>query len=114
MNDVAGSEQAEPNDVGEPQPEASKSRFGLLRYTAIRLALFIVVTAVLWLIGIRANVFFLLALGLVISGFISLFALNRTRDAASTSVSGTFSRINRRIEQSATAEDVTPEPPPTE
>ena len=106
------SEQAEP--IADDEPSNQSTRFGLLRYTAIRLAIFVAVTAVLWLIGIRANVFFLLALGLVISGFISLFALNRTRDAASASVSGTFGRINRRIEQSATAEDSEPEPPPTE
>jgi len=109
---AAAAEQVEPMSVDESA--AQPKRFGLLRYTAIRLVLFIAVTAVLWLVGIRANLFFLLALGLVISGFISLFALNRTRDDASVSVSGAFSRINRRIEQSATAEDGELDPPPTE
>lgn len=87
-------------------------RFALLRYTLVRLAIFAVVTGLLWLIGIRANTFLLIALGLVISGFISLVVLNRSRDAASASVVGIFSRINQRIDESTRAEDVEPSPPP--
>jgi Protein of unknown function (DUF4229) len=87
------------------EPTRARQRFGLARYTVIRLALFAVVTAVLWLVGVRANLFLLLALGLVLSGFISLFALDRSRDAASTSVTGAFGRMNQRIEASARAED---------
>ncbi|MCX6460313.1 MAG: DUF4229 domain-containing protein [Actinobacteria bacterium] len=114
MDEEAAAEAEHVEPIAVDESTSQSKRFGLLRYTAIRLVLFIAVTAVLWLVGIRANLFFLLALGLVISGFISLFALNRTRDDASASVSGAFSRINRRIEQSATAEDIEPDPPPTE
>ena len=88
-----------------PEPAPARQRFGLARYTLVRLALFAVVTVVLWLVGVRANLFLLLALGLVLSGFISLFALDRSRDAASTSVTGAFRRMNQRIEASARAED---------
>ena len=68
------------------------------------------VTGVLWLIGIRANTLILLALGLVISGLISIFALSRTRDQASASIVGVFTRLNQRIDQSARAEDDTENP----
>jgi len=88
----------------------SEKRFALLRYTVIRLVIFAAVAAVLWLVGIRSNTFLLVALALVISGFISLFALNRSRDAASTSVSGVFRKLNERIDESARAED---DPPTT-
>ena len=72
------------------------------------------VAGVLWLVGIRSNPLILVALALVISGFISLIALNRTRDAASVSVSSALSRMNDRIESSARAEDdLTEEPPPS-
>jgi len=81
-------------------------RFALLRYTLVRLAIFAVVTGLLWLIGVRTNTLLLIALGLVISGFISLVVLNRSRDAASASVVGVFSRINARIDASTRAEDV--------
>jgi len=88
----------------------TEKRFALLRYTVIRIAIFAAVAGVLWLVGIRANTLLLVALALVISGFISLFTLNRSRDAASTSVSGVFQRMNQRIDESARAEDE----PPTE
>ena len=36
-------------------------------------------------------------------GFLALFLLNRSRDAASVSVTGVFRRINDRIDQSSRA-----------
>ena len=91
------------------QPQLPTARHGLLRYTVIRVLIFAAVAAVLWLVGIRSNPLILVALALVISGFISLVALNRTRDAASVSVSSAFGRMNERIEKSAQAEDDLPE-----
>ena len=91
------------------QPQLPTARHGLLRYTVIRVLIFAAVAAVLWLVGIRSNPLILVALALVISGFISLVALNRTRDAASVSVSSAFGRMNERIEKSAKAEDDLPE-----
>ena len=77
----------------------------MLKYTAVRFLLFAGVTAVLWLIGIRVDIWVLLALGLAISGLISFFLLNRTRDDASSSLVGAFRRMNDRIDSSARAED---------
>jgi len=97
-------------DVPAPEPAAPAPRFGLLRYTLVRLLVLAAVTGLLWLVGLRSNLLLLLALGLVISGFISLFVLNRARDDASASVVGMFRRMNDRIDAAARAED--DEPPP--
>lgn len=92
-----------------PAASLPEARHGLLRYTAERVVLLIAVVGVLWLIGIRSNPLLLVALALVISGFISMVVLNRSRDAASVSVASMFRRMNDRIDASARAED---EPPP--
>ena len=96
----------------EGEPQVPSGRHGVLRYTLERLVLFVAVTAVLWLIGLRANLVLTAALGLVLSGFLALFLLNRSRDAASVSVTGVFKRINERIDQSSRAEDEQADQPP--
>ena len=104
----------QPHTDSTPVDEVTPVRHGLLRYTIIRILILGAVAGVLWLVGIRSNPLILVALALVISGFISLIALNRTRDAASVSVSSALSRMNDRIESSARAEDdLTEEPPPS-
>ena len=104
----------QPHTDSTPVDEVTPVRLGLLRYSIIRILIFGAVAGVLWLVGIRSNPLILVALALVISGFISLIALNRTRDAASVSVSSALSRMNDRIESSARAEDdLTEEPPPS-
>lgn len=74
-----------------------------LRYSTLRLALLLAVGAVLYLAGLRELM--LLIAALVISGVLSLFLLDRQREALGTSVGGIFTRINDRIEASKRAED---------
>jgi hypothetical protein len=74
-----------------------------LVYTLSRVLLFLAVLGVLYLLGARDLV--LLVLAFLISGAISLVLLSRQRDAMSSSVTGTFRRINERIEASSRAED---------
>ena len=96
--------------AGEPgaaalPPAASFTRsHPTLVYTVSRILLFLVVFGLLYLVGARD--FVLIVLAFFISGAISLVLLSRQRDAMSSSVTGTFSRINERIEESKRAEDV--------
>lgn len=74
-----------------------------LVYTLSRVLLFVAVFGVLYLLGARELV--LIVLAFLISGAISLVLLSGQRDAMSSSVTGTFRRINERIEASSRAED---------
>ena len=74
-----------------------------LVYTLSRVLLFVAVFGVLYFLGARDLV--LIVLAFLISGAISLVLLSRQRDAMSSSVTGTFRRINERIEASSRAED---------
>jgi small-conductance mechanosensitive channel len=80
-------------------------------YTLARLGVFaatyLVVWAVasIWLDPAFVNLFMLLV-ALVISSFVSYFALARLRNDFATHVSERASRITRRIEESRRAEDV--------
>jgi len=75
----------------------------LLRYTLLRVLLFLAVAALLWIVGLRG-------LGLVMfailgSGMISIFALSRSRDAVSVSLANRAAKIKRRIDERSAAED---------
>ena len=78
----------------------------LLRYSLLRLLLFLVTAGVLWLLGMRG--FVLLLVAILVSGFVSIVALRRPRDAASGALDRRLRRINERIESSAAAEDASP------
>ena len=75
----------------------------LLRYTLLRVLLFLVVAALLWIVGLRG--LWLVMFAILGSGMISVFALSRSRDAASVSLSNWLSKFKRRIDQRAAAED---------
>jgi Protein of unknown function (DUF4229) len=74
-----------------------------LRYTALRIALFLGVLLVLALLGVRDLL--LLGLAVLISGLASYSLLSRQRDAMSAAVSGRIDRIRNSIDESAKAED---------
>jgi hypothetical protein len=74
-----------------------------LRYTLLRLLLFVVVAALLWIMGLRG--LWLVMFAILGSGMISIFALSRSRDAASVSLSNRLSKFKRRIDERAAAED---------
>jgi hypothetical protein len=74
-----------------------------LRYTLLRVLLFLVVAALLWIAGLRG--FWLLLLAILGSGIISIFALSRSRDAASASLADRVAEAKRRTARRADAED---------
>jgi hypothetical protein len=75
-----------------------------VRYTLLRVLLFVVVAALLWIVGLRG--LWLVMFAILISGMISIFALSKSRDAASVSLSNRLSTIKRRMDERAAAEDV--------
>ena len=76
----------------------------VLAYTALRLLIFAGVWALLSLVTPLRGLWSV-TLAILISGAISIFALNRQRDEVSVGVSGFFSRLNARIDASTRAED---------
>ncbi len=70
-----------------------------LVYTVARLAVFAVVAALLYLVGLRGITLLLVAL--VASGIVALFALGRQRDALSEQVT----RAKQAVDERASAED---------
>jgi hypothetical protein len=75
----------------------------LLRYTALRLFIFAVVAALLWIFGLRG--FWLLLVAIMVSGFASLFILNRSRDELSRALVERREKIKQRLADRAAAED---------
>lgn len=75
----------------------------LLRYTVLRLFVFAVVAALLWIFGLRG--FWLLLVAIMISGFASLFILNRSRDELSKALVARRGKIKQRMAERAEAED---------
>jgi membrane protein implicated in regulation of membrane protease activity len=71
----------------------------LLKYTLLRLALLAATAGVFYLIGLRDWV--LLFAAFLVSGVISIFALNRARDEVSTSLAQRQQTINERLDTSA-------------
>lgn len=82
----------------------------LLKYTLLRLALLAATAGVFYLVGLRDWV--LLFAAFLVSGVISIFALNRARDEVSTSLTTRQRLINERME--AASADDEPEVPPDE
>ena len=75
----------------------------LVRYTALRFLVFAVVVALLWIFGLRG--FWLLLAGVLLSGFVSLFALNRSRDELSSAYVQRREKIKQQMAERAAAED---------
>ncbi|HEX6194707.1 MAG TPA: DUF4229 domain-containing protein [Jiangellaceae bacterium] len=75
----------------------------LLRYTALRFFVFVVVAALLWIFGMRG--FWLLLVAIMVSGFASLFILNRSRDELSRAYVERRQKIKQRLADRTAAED---------
>ncbi len=75
----------------------------VLVYTTWRLAIFIVVLVVLYLVGLRDV--WLIVFAFLLSGIASIFVLNRRRQQAVGGLTSVFRKVNDRIDASATAED---------
>jgi hypothetical protein len=74
-----------------------------LRYTVLRVLLFLAVAALLWIVGLRGV--WLVLFAILGSGIISIFALSRSRDAASVAFANRVSSIKRRMDKRAATED---------
>lgn len=100
------------SSVDEPTPQAADDatsapsaaqQHPVLVYTTWRIAIFIVVLVVLYLVGLRDV--WLLVLAFLVSGVASIFLLNRRRQNAVGGFSSVFSKLNSRIDASTRAED---------
>jgi hypothetical protein len=72
-------------------------------YTSARIAIFVVVAAVLAVAGMRGVL--LLAVAVVVSGLLSFVMLGRQRDAMSQAVVQRGSRLRQRMQEATEAED---------
>lgn len=66
----------------------------VLRYTLLRVFVLAVVAALLWLVGFRG--YLLLLVAFFVSGIISVFVLNRSRDKVSAALDRRLSTIKER------------------
>jgi Protein of unknown function (DUF4229) len=74
-----------------------------LQYTLLRVLLFLAVAALLWIVGIRDV--WLVMFAILCSGIISVFALSRSRDAASVALVNRMSTVKGRMAARTAAED---------
>jgi membrane protein implicated in regulation of membrane protease activity len=78
-------------------------RHPFLAFLWLRTALLVGVAAIFMLLGLRGIPAVLLAL--VVSSVVSLFVLNRQRDAVSTAIDRRFTGLRKRINEAAASED---------
>lgn len=83
--------------------ESTRNPHTVLRYTTLRLAIFLLALALLWLVRVRGLL--LVALALVISGLASYVLLSRQRDAMSVQLSSATARRRARAAARAARED---------
>ena len=84
-----------------------------LRYTTLRLGLFLVALVVMWGIAKLAgmdlstdtNRLILLAIALLLSSSVSFFVLSKYRDAMSAGIVSRSQRLSRKLQDSASFED---------
>lgn len=81
----------------------SESSNAVLRYTTLRLALFLAVLVVLRLLQMRGV--WLVLTAIIVSGIASLVLLSGPRDAMSGVVSRRAQRVRQRLDEDARAED---------
>ena len=75
----------------------------VLVYTLKRIALLVLVGAVLYLVGLRD--IWLILFAFLISGVVSAVVLSRSREGAAYGITSAITRVNARIDESARAED---------
>ena len=81
----------------------------LLKYTGLRIVIFVVIAALLYAVGVR-NLFVNAMLAILLSGVLSLFLLDRVREDAGATLERRWGahpmqRISDRMDASARAED---------
>jgi len=101
-SDVPTSINPDSADADQPAPRRPHA---ILRYTTLRLALFVVALVVLWLVRVRDGVL-LVAIALVLSGLASFVLLARQRDAMSAQLHEAALRRRTKAQLRAAREDV--------
>jgi len=89
-------------DAAQPAPRRPHA---ILRYTTLRVALFVLALVVLWLVRIRDGVL-LVAIALVLSGLASFVLLAGQRDAMSAQLHEAAQRRRVKAQLRAAREDV--------
>lgn len=98
----------------EPVPTSpQRIPHATLRYTTLRLVLFLVALVLMWAIaklagmdlGTDTNRLILLAVALLLSSSVSFFALSKYRDAMSAGLVARSQRLSRKLEDSKNFED---------
>jgi hypothetical protein len=89
-------------DADQPAPRRPHA---ILRYTTLRVALFVLALIVLWLVRIRDGVL-LVAIALVLSGLASFVLLAAQRDAMSAQLHEAAQRRRAKAQARAAREDV--------
>jgi hypothetical protein len=94
------------DDVTLPAADAPEPRGAhpVLVYSLLRLLILAITVGVLWLLGLRQPLLLLL-FAFLISGVVSVFALDRRREVAAVEVVTAVQKVNQRIDSSASAED---------
>jgi len=99
-------------DEDEPGP-VFKTRHAALRYTTLRLGLFLLALAIVWAIAKIADMdlnsptskLSLLAVAIFLSSAVSFVALSKQRDAMSAGLVARSQKLSQRIDQAASFED---------
>ena len=114
---TARSTEAEVSAAAAAEPAEQQivlnTRHAALRYTTLRLALFVVSLAVLWAIAEIADMdlnsqlskLSLLAVALLLSSVVSLIVLSKQRDAMSAGLVARSQKLSQKLDQAASFED---------
>ena len=89
--------------------KASSTR-AVLIYTALRVALFLLVWLTIELLTPISGIW-AIVVAILVSGVSSIVLLDRSRNQAGLAAAGFFGRINERIEAAARAEDIDDDEP---
>lgn len=115
--DGSASARSRAGQAGEPQPAAAapvlETRHAVLRYTTLRLALFLVALVVVWAIALifhmdlssQLSKLTLLAVALLLSSAASVIVLSKQRDAMSAGIVSRTQRLSRKFDDAASFED---------
>ncbi|HEV2636086.1 MAG TPA: DUF4229 domain-containing protein [Actinocrinis sp.] len=100
------------SDTPSPEP-GFNTRHAALRYTTLRLALFVAALGVVWVIAKLADMdlnsqiskLSLLGVAILLSSVVSLVALSKQRDAMSAGLVARTQKLSQKIDQAASFED---------
>ena len=114
MTESVQTESDEIGTVGEAKPDlVFKTRHAALRYTTLRLGLFLAALAVVWVIAKVADMdlnsptskLSLLAVAIFLSSAVSFIALSKQRDAMSAGLVARSQKLSQKLDQAASFED---------